>query len=71
MPVKKHEDMTVRRKIFSLYEEDLRKLRELCKQAEMTSQSLFIRELIAVAFTERIMQKKEVPCYYGAESQKW
>lgn len=71
MPAKKLDGNTVRRKIFSLYDEDLRKLAELCKLAGITSQSLYIRELICVAHAERIMQKKETPCFYGQEKEKF
>lgn len=68
---------TVERRLYSLYPLSIQKLKELAKHAEM-SQSHFLRELIDVAYAERILQQKETPSFYsqtsaqaGLETKKW
>lgn len=61
---------TVERRLYSLYPEQIKQLKELARAAGI-SQSNFLRELIQVAYAERILQKKEVPTRYGQEAQKF
>jgi len=68
---------TIERKTYAMYPEDIRKLIEIAKKLDMSASSV-LRELINVAYVERILQKKETPCYYalnspnaGQEPKKW
>lgn len=61
---------TVERRLYSIYPAQIQKLKELAKLTGM-SQSHFLRELIDVAYAERVLQKKDVPRIYGEEVQKF
>lgn len=55
---------------FSLYPEDVEKLKALAK-LNNAPRSRIIRELIQVAFVERVLQKRETPDGYIEECQKF